>query len=56
MIKEGDLTFIYAAVGLYDTNGMAFSPKDPMYKNSETVCIPSPKYFLYTYVFKFMKQ
>ena len=35
---------------------MAFSPKVPMYKNSETVCIPSPKYCLSTYIFKFMKQ
>ena len=35
---------------------MAISPKVPMYKNSETICIPSPKYCLYTYVFKFMKQ
>ena len=26
---------------------MAFSPKGPMYKNSETVCIHSPKYSLY---------
>ena len=38
------------------TVSMAFSPKFPMYKNSETVCIPSPKYCLYTYIFKFMKQ
>ena len=35
---------------------MAFSPKVLMYKNSETVCIPRPKYCLYTYVFKYMKQ
>ena len=35
---------------------MAFSPKVPMYKNSETDCVPSPKYCLYTYVFKFGKQ
>ena len=36
---------------------MAFSPKVPMYKNSETICISySPKNCLYTYVFKCMKQ
>ena len=50
-------TIIYAAVGLYDTHSLnAFSPEVPMYKNSKTVCIPSPKYCLYTYVSKFMKQ
>ena len=40
----------------YSQLWMAISPKVPMYKNSETLCIPSPKYCLYTYVFKFMKQ
>ena len=40
----------------YSQHWMAFSPKVPMYTNSETICIPSPKYCLYTYVFKFMKQ
>ena len=35
---------------------MAFSPKAPMYKNSETIFIHIPKYCLYKYVFKFMKQ
>ena len=29
---------------------MAFSPEVPMYKNSKTVCIPSPKYCLYMYI------
>ena len=29
---------------------MTFSPKVPMYKNCENVCIPCPKYCLYTYV------
>ena len=43
------LTLIYAAVGLYDTHSLkAFSPKVPMCKNSETVCIHSPTYCLYT--------
>ena len=42
------LTLIYAAVGyMILTVGMAFSPKVPMYKNNETVCIPSLKYCLY---------
>ena len=27
-----------------------------VYKNSETICIPSPRHCLYTHVFKFMKQ
>ena len=55
--QAGFLTLIYAAVGLYDTHNLnGFSPKVPMYKNSETVCIPSPKYCLYTNVSKFMKQ
>ena len=40
----------------YSQLWMAFSPKVPMYENSETICIPSPKYCLYTYVFKFKKQ
>ena len=40
----------------YSQLWMAFSPKVPMYKNSETACIPSPKYCLYTYVYKFMKH
>ena len=40
----------------YSQLWMAISPKVPMYKNSETICIPSPKYCFYTYAFKFMKQ
>ena len=37
-------TLIYAAVGLYDTHSLnGFSPKVPIYKNSETICIPGPK-------------
>ena len=35
---------------------MDFSPKVPKYKNSETVCFPSSKYSLYSYVSKFMKK
>ena len=27
---------------------MAFSPKVPIFKNSETICIPGTKYRLYT--------
>ena len=51
------LTLIYAAVGLYDIHSLnGFSPLVPMYKNSETVCIHSPKCCLYTYVSKFIKQ
>ena len=51
------LTLIYAAMGLYDTHSLKdFSPKVPLYKNSETVFIPSPKYCFYTYVAEFMKQ
>ena len=39
-------TLIYAAVGLYDTHTHSlngFSPKVPIYENSETICIPGPK-------------
>ena len=52
------ISLIYAAVGLYNTHSLngVFSPKVPMYKNSKSVCIPSPKYCLYTHVSKFMKQ
>ena len=35
---------------------MTISPKVPVYKNSETIFIPSPKYCFSTSVFKFMKQ
>ena len=41
----------------YSQLWMAFSPKVPMYryryKNSDTICIPSPKCCLYTYIFLF---
>ena len=52
------LTLIYVAVGLYDTHSFEWPNllKVPMYKNSETICIPSPKHCLSIYAFKFMKQ
>ena len=51
-------TLIYLAVGLYDTHSFEwlFLLKSLCTKNSETICITSPKYCLSTYAFKFMKQ
>ena len=40
----------------YSQLWMAFSPEVTMYTNSETIWILSPKYCLYKYDFKFMKQ
>ena len=54
------LTLIYVALGpgtlWHSQIWMAISPKVPMYKNSETICIPCPMYCLLTYAFKFIKQ